>query len=89
MRPLIFIFISLVARASVSVATAVQGFTYAGNGDNGQGKVETDFQTQFTIAKALPGTNNAFTSARIYTNIVSYVFIFYLRLFSVPIGVAQ
>ncbi|KAE9377246.1 glycoside hydrolase family 17 protein [Stipitochalara longipes BDJ] len=69
MRSLLFILISLVARAGVSNATTVQGFTYAGDGDDGQGKIESDFQNQFTIAKALAGTSNAFTSARIYTNI--------------------
>lgn len=74
MRSLPFILpVSLVARAGVSAGKTVQGFTYADKGDDGQGKLQADFESQFSIAKRLLGTNSAFSSARIYTTIVSYL----------------
>jgi hypothetical protein len=62
-----FLLISFVARAAVFT----EGFTYSGDGDNGQGKIKSDFQNQFMITKALAGTSHAFISARIYTNFAS------------------
>lgn len=73
MSSLPFLLISLVARAVVFTTMKAQGFTYAGDGDNGKSKIESDLQNQFMIAKALAGTNHDFTRARIYTNISSFL----------------
>lgn len=54
-----------------TVAAVSQGFNYGSSDTNGNAKTEADFTAAFKAAKALAGTNGAFTSARIYTMLVS------------------
>lgn len=59
--------------STLSAVFAVpQGFNYAANFQDGTAKQQSDFKTEFTNAKSLAGTDGAFTSARIYTMIVSH-----------------
>lgn len=62
---------SLVAAAALlsSAEAAYKGFNYGAFFGNNQAKVYTDFKYEFEAAKALPGTNSQFTSARLYTMI--------------------
>lgn len=48
---------------------AYQGFNYGATFTNGAAKAQSDFEAEFKAAQALPGTNGAFTSARLYTMI--------------------
>ena len=63
---------SIAAFASfLSGATAaVQGFNYGAQGGNGV-KVEADYESEFSAANKLTGTDGAFNSARLYTMCVS------------------
>lgn len=54
------------AAAVGTAAASFQGFNYAA--DNMQ---QADFEAKFKAAKALPGTNGAFSSARLYTMVQS------------------
>lgn len=63
---------ALAFAASLSTALAAQqGFNYASTFSNNVAKQESDFATEFNNAKNLAGTNKGFTSARLYTMIVS------------------
>lgn len=63
---------ALAFAASLSTALAAQqGFNYASSFSSGAARQQSDFQTDFTNAKGLAGTNGGFTSARLYTMIVS------------------
>lgn len=61
---------AFVASLSTALATP-QGFNYASTFTSGAVKQQSDFQSEFTNAKGLAGTNGGFTSARLYTMIVS------------------
>ena len=63
----------LVALAAfLSTASAATfGFNYGSTFADQSAKVESDFAAEFAAAKKLPGVNGAFTSARLYTMIVS------------------
>ncbi|KAJ4289619.1 hypothetical protein N0V90_010948 [Kalmusia sp. IMI 367209] len=62
---------SLVAAAALlsSAEAAYKGFNYGAFFGNNQAKLYADFKYEFEAAKALPGTNGQFTSARLYTMI--------------------
>jgi glucan endo-1,3-beta-D-glucosidase len=61
----------LAIAATFSAASAVyQGFNYGSTQTDGSIKDLAAFTTEFKAAKALAGTNGAFSSARLYTNIV-------------------
>lgn len=61
----------LALAAYISAVTAAsQGFNYGSTDTNGNAKTEADFIASFKTAKALVGTNGAFTSARLYTMLV-------------------
>ncbi|KAG0651936.1 putative glucan endo-1 [Hyphodiscus hymeniophilus] len=56
--------------ASLSTAAAVsQGFNYGATKSDGTFNLESDFESLFTSAKGLAGTDGGFTSARLYTMI--------------------
>lgn len=55
----------------VSASTTV-GFNYGANAPNGSVYQQSDFQSMFTGAQALAGTNGMFASARLYTSIVRF-----------------
>jgi len=62
----------LALAASFSTASAViQGMNVGSTDANNAIRDQANFQTYFATAKNLAGTNNAFTSARLYTMIVS------------------
>lgn len=63
--------LSLAACASTALAT--QGFNYGAVKIDGSIKVQSDFQSEFSTAKALSGTNGDFASARLYTTIVRFL----------------
>lgn len=63
--------IALAASFSTSFAASLQGFNYGSTFTDGSAKSERDFQTEFAAAKGLANTNGGFTSARLYTMIVS------------------
>jgi glucan endo-1,3-beta-D-glucosidase len=55
---------------AVATSDAIsQGFNYGALKVDGSLKTQADFETEFATAKNLVGTNNAFTSARLYTMI--------------------
>ncbi|KAF1979201.1 glycoside hydrolase [Bimuria novae-zelandiae CBS 107.79] len=62
---------TLVAAAALlsGAEAAYKGFNYGAFFGNQQAKVYADFKYEFEAAKALPGTNSQFTSARLYTMI--------------------
>lgn len=60
-----------IATAVSSASAAYQGFNYGATFTNGAPKVQTDFENEFKTAAGLEGTNGAFTSARIFTLVVS------------------
>ena len=64
-------FVASLSALSTALA-AQQGFNYASTFASGGAKQESDFKTDFTNAKNLAGTNGGFTSARLYTMIVSH-----------------
>ena len=55
-----------------STLAAFQGFNY-GSVLPGGGSGVSDFEAAFKTAQGLAGTNGAFSSARLYTTIVSYI----------------
>lgn len=48
-----------------------QGFVYAATDGNGKAKTEADYRSDFAAAKRLANTKSAFSSARIFTVVVS------------------
>ena len=64
-------FFALAATLAATVAAVPQGFNYASTNSDGSGKTYDNFKTEFQNAKGLAGTDSAFTSARLYTTIVS------------------
>jgi len=55
-----------------SVSAVYQGFNYGSTFTNGAAKSQSDFEAEFTNAQKLVGAPGAgFTSARLYTTIVS------------------
>ncbi|KAJ5666331.1 glucan endo-1-3-beta-glucosidase eglC [Penicillium maclennaniae] len=57
------------ALAVATAEAAYQGFNYGSTNVDGSSKYEADFKTEFQTAKNLVGTDNGFTSARLYTMI--------------------
>lgn len=63
---------SLVALAAASPALAsYMGFNYGSTFTTGAAKVQSDFESEFTIAQGLISAPGIFNSARLYTMIVS------------------
>lgn len=62
--------LALAASVSTASAAVYQGFNYGSTLTDGSAKSQADFQNEFTTAKNLVGTSG-FTSARLYTMIVS------------------
>lgn len=62
--------LALAASLSTTSAAALQGFNYGSAFTNGAPKQQSDFQSEFATAKNLVGTSG-FTSARLYTTVVS------------------
>lgn len=58
------------ALSLASSEAVYQGFNYASTNPDGSSRTQSDFQAQFQTAKNLKGTSG-FTSARLYTMIVS------------------
>ena len=63
--------IALVATFSATTSAVYQGFNYGSTQTDGSVKDQAVFEAEFKAAKALTGTSGAFTSARLYTCIVS------------------
>lgn len=63
-------YVALAAALSTANA-AFQGFNYGSTFTDGSFKAEADFKSEFKTAAGLEGTDGAFTSARLYTMIVS------------------
>ncbi|KAJ5816187.1 Glycoside hydrolase superfamily [Penicillium robsamsonii] len=61
-------FLALAMAVATSEAVS-QGFNYGAAKVDGSLKTQSDFETEFSTAKNLVGTDNAFTSARLYTMI--------------------
>jgi len=61
--------LALAATLSTASAGAIQGFNYGSTGVSNNALEQSDFETLFKTAKNLVGTENAFTSARLYTMI--------------------
>ncbi|OQE85306.1 hypothetical protein PENNAL_c0024G02829 [Penicillium nalgiovense] len=61
-------FLALAMAVATSDAIS-QGFNYGALKVDGSLKTQADFETEFATAKNLVGTDNAFTSARLYTMI--------------------
>jgi glucan endo-1,3-beta-D-glucosidase len=61
-------FLALAMAVATSEAVS-QGFNYGATKGDGSVKTQSDFETEFTTAKNLVGTDNGFTSARLYTMI--------------------
>jgi glucan endo-1,3-beta-D-glucosidase len=74
MRVLTFILTSLAACVGGATTTSIQRFAYGSTNDDGSNKLQADFESEFSIAKALVGTNGAFSGARLYTTIVCFPF---------------
>ncbi|EKV19122.1 GPI-anchored cell wall beta-1,3-endoglucanase EglC [Penicillium digitatum] len=66
MRPTQLLALAMAIATSEAVS---QGFNYGATKVDGSVKVQADFETEFSTAKNLVGTDNAFTSARLYTMI--------------------
>ena len=63
---------SLALAATIATARAAyQGFNYGNTFTDGRIKTQADFEAEFSAAARLDGTDGAFTSARLYTMIVS------------------
>lgn len=62
--------LALVASLSTTSAALYQGFNYGSTFTDGSAKSRSNFSSEFTTAKNLVGTSG-FTSARLYTMIVS------------------
>jgi glucan endo-1,3-beta-D-glucosidase len=52
-----------------STALAYRGFNYGALDLSGAVRDQASYESEFNAAKALPGTNGAFTSARLYTSL--------------------
>ncbi len=65
--------VALATLFSCTLAT-FQGFNYGSSFTTGAAKAQSDFEAEFKTAQGLAGTNGAFTSARLYTTIVSTPF---------------
>lgn len=61
-------FFALAMAVATSEAVS-QGFNYGATKGDGSVRTQADFETEFRTAKNLVGTDNAFTSARLYTMI--------------------
>ncbi|MCJ1285360.1 hypothetical protein MMC26_004700 [Xylographa opegraphella] len=61
---------ALAVSLATTSAAALQGFNYGSTFTDGSPKMESDYQSEFTTAQNLVGTSG-FTSARLYTMIVS------------------
>ncbi|KAJ5970443.1 Glycoside hydrolase superfamily [Penicillium vulpinum] len=66
MRSAQFLALAMAVATSEAVAT---GFNYGALKVDGSLKTQADFETEFSTAKNLVGTDHAFTSARLYTMI--------------------
>ncbi|CAI7661191.1 unnamed protein product [Penicillium glandicola] len=66
MRSVQFLALAMAVATSEAVS---QGFNYGATKVDGTVKTQSDFETEFATAKNLVGTDNAFTSARLYTMI--------------------
>ncbi len=62
---------SVLALASAASAQ-IKGFNYGSTFTTGAAKVQSDFEKEFTTAANLEGTSG-FTSARLYTMVVSHL----------------
>lgn len=62
--------IAALAAALPIALGAYQGFNYGSTYSDGSVRTQSDFESDFTTAAGLVGTNGAFTSARLYTMIV-------------------
>lgn len=60
-----------VAAVASAASAAFQGFNYGDVFTDGKAKGQSDFEAEFKTAQGLEGTNGAFSSARLYTMIVS------------------
>lgn len=60
-----------VAATMVGADPVYQGFNYGATFNDGSIKAQSDFEAEFAAAAKLAGTDGAFTSARLYTMIVS------------------
>jgi len=60
---------ALAASLVSSAAAVYQGFNYPSTNGDGSARVQSDFESDFSTAKALVGTDGGFTSARLYTMI--------------------
>lgn len=58
---------SVAVLSTVSAQNGYKGFNYGAFFNNQAPKHRADFEYEFNAAKQLPGTNGAFTSARLYT----------------------
>ena len=66
----LFTFLQLLAAASlVSSHTVYQGFNYGSTFVDSSCRSQADYETSFRYARNLPGMNNTFTSARLYTSL--------------------
>lgn len=65
---------SLLALAT-TVSAAVKGFNYGSTFTDGSAKQQADFENEFKTAQGLVGASG-FTSARLYTMVVSALFSF-------------
>lgn len=65
-------FLALAAALSTVSAGNIQGFNYGSKNTDNTARMQADFETAFKTAQNLVGTNNAFTSARLYTMIQAY-----------------
>ena len=63
--------LAFAASLSTTSATVLQGFNYATTFTSGAAKTQSDFEAEFSTAKGLVGASG-FTSARLYTMIVSF-----------------
>jgi len=63
--------VALAATLSSVSAGSIQGFNYGSTTSDDAAVMQADFETQFNTQKNLAGTEGAFTSARLYTMIVS------------------
>lgn len=63
------IFAAAAVLSTVNAQNGYKGFNYGAFFNNQAAKHQVDFEYEFNAAKQLPGTNGAFTSARLYTMI--------------------
>lgn len=63
--------LAALAAAISSAGAAYQGFNYGNVFTDGTPKTQADFEALFRAAADLDGTDGKFTSARLYTMVVS------------------